>query len=165
MTSSNYPKLQRGRTGRGLYATRKSRQRVPQPVLAPEVVEMYKRGLEHGFLIATGQAATPEVLPQIEAKFRALAEEWYMDTMPLSAYIEKILHPAYQKILVLGKGAVPFIMGELRDMPNDWFWALRILTEADPVKAEETGNMQSMADAWLHWWEVDGAGWRQQNGL
>ena len=105
------------------------------------------------------------VLAEVERKFRTLAEEWYVDTMPLSSYIERILHPAYQRILVLGKGVVPFIMDEIRDMPNDWFWALRILTDADPVKAEEAGNMQRMADAWLQWWEQEGPVWRRQHGL
>lgn len=102
----------------------------------------------------------------LEIRFRELAEQWYMDTMPLSSYIEKILHPAYQKILVLGKGVVPFIMDEIRDMPNDWFWALRMLTDVDdPVTSEEAGNMQAMANAWLHWWDKEGPNWRAQNSL
>jgi hypothetical protein len=105
------------------------------------------------------------VSAEVEQKFRALAEEWYMDTMPLSSYVEKILHPAYQKILVLGTDAVPFIMDEIRDMPNDWFWALRMLTDADPVRSEEAGNMQIMTSAWLHWWEHEGRTWRLEHGL
>ena len=107
----------------------------------------------------------PIVSARVEQQFRALAQEWYIDTMPLSSYIEKVLHPAYQKILVLGRRVVPFIMDEIRDMPNDWFWALRMLTDADPVKPEEAGNMQAMANAWLSWWEQDGVTWREQHGL
>jgi hypothetical protein len=101
----------------------------------------------------------------LETKFRELAETWYMETMPLSSYIEKILHPSYQKILVLGRGVVPLIMNELRDMPNDWFWALRILTDTDPVKPEQAGDMQAMADAWLNWWEHYGPMWREHNQI
>jgi hypothetical protein len=94
-----------------------------------------------------------------------MAERWYLDTMPLSSYVERILHPAYQKILVLGKRTVPLIMDEIRDMPNDWFWALRMLTDVDPVEAGDAGNMQAMANAWLRWWEVSGPEWQQRNGL
>lgn len=101
----------------------------------------------------------------VERQFRELAQTWYLETMPLSSYIEKILHPSYQKILVLGKRAVPLIMDEISDMPNDWFWALRMLADVDPVRAEDAGNMQAMANAWLEWWKTDGPTWLQQNGL
>ena len=104
----------------------------------------------------------PAITP-LEQEFRVLAEEWYMDTMPLSSYLEKILHPSYQKILVLGRGVVPFIMNELRDMPNDWFWALRMLTDADPVEPDQAGDMQAMTNAWLYWWENEGSTWQAHN--
>jgi hypothetical protein len=109
------------------------------------------------------RAKQTEAEKALEAKFRKLAEEWYVETMPLSSYLEKILHPSYQRILTLGPKVVPLIMAELRDMPNDWFWALRVLTEVDPVEAGEAGNMRAMANAWLRWWEQDGLSWRQEN--
>jgi hypothetical protein len=105
---------------------------------------------------AAQPAAQPSVSPEVEAKFRALAEQWYIETMPLSSYFEKILHPAYQKILTLGKAAVPFILRELEDEPNDWFWALRMITDADPVTAEQAGDMEAMAQAWLRWGRGNG---------
>jgi hypothetical protein len=88
---------------------------------------------------------------EAEQRFNALAEEWYLDTLMTSSYYEKILHPAYQKILRLDEAAIPLILRELEAMPNDWFWALRILTDDDPVKPEQTGDMQAMAEAWLAW--------------
>lgn len=90
-------------------------------------------------------------LAEDERKFRALAERWYVDTMPLSSYLEKIMHPAYQKILTLDKAAVPFILRELEDMPNDWFWALRVITDEDPVREEDAGDLEKMAASWLNW--------------
>lgn len=102
---------------------------------------------------------------EVEQAFRFHAERWYMDTMPLSSYIEKILHPSYQRILVLGMRAVPLIMNELRDMPNDWFWALRIITEQDPVDPSIAGRLDLMAKAWLNWWEKDGKAWYAGNVL
>ncbi len=102
---------------------------------------------------------------EVKQAFRLHAERWYLETMPLSSYIEKILHPSYQRILVLGKRAVPLIMNELRDMPNDWFWALRIITEKDPVDPSIAGRLDLMADAWLNWWEKDGKEWYAENTL
>jgi hypothetical protein len=84
-----------------------------------------------------------------EHRFRELAEQWYLDTLLTSSYFEKILHPAYQKILTLNQDAIPLILHELETMPNDWFWALRVLTDADPVTPEMAGDMQAMADAWI----------------
>lgn len=92
-----------------------------------------------------------QVSIETEQTFRSLAERWYLDTMPLSSYIDKILHPAYQKILTLADEAVPLILRELQDQPNDWFWALRILTDDDPVSPNDAGDMVAMTNAWLRW--------------
>lgn len=134
-----------------------------------EQIDQYVRQLqenqirEHALILrrqaeerAREQARAAQAAAEIEQKFCALAEQWYVDTMPLSSYYEKILHPAYQKILTLGKAAVPFILRELADEPNDWFWALRIITDADPVTAEQAGDMEAMAEAWLRWGRGNG---------
>ena len=115
---------------------------------------MYKRGLQDGLLLATERRTL--VPPERERLFRLYAEQWYLDTLTMSSYYEKILHPAYQKILRLDKDAIPLILRELKAMPNDWFWALRILTDADPVRVEQAGDMQAMADAWLDWGRKEG---------
>ena len=99
------------------------------------------------------------VNPETETIFRECAETWYLETMPLSSYIEKILHPAYQRIIGLGRDAVPLIMNELRDMPHDWFWALRAITGKDPVSPENAGDLTRMANIWLQWWEQEGRQW------
>lgn len=98
-----------------------------------------------------GATDMAKVSAEVEQKFRAHAERWYLDTLLTSSYYEKILHPAYQKILTLDQDAVPLILRELQTMPNDWFWALRIITEADPVTPDQAGDMQAMTDAWIQW--------------
>ena len=104
-------------------------------------------GSSGGFPIST--VSRPSAI--IEQAFRQHAERWYLDTLILSSYFEKILHPDYQKILTLGPDAIPLILRELEDMPNDWFWALQMLTDTDPVQEHQAGDMQAMADAWLKW--------------
>ena len=133
--------------------------RVRRVALPSEAADMYKRGLQDGILLAVGHASVrvPRVDSQVEQEFRSLAETWYLDTLVLSSYFEKILHPSYQRILTLGDGAITLILRELQYMPNDWFWALRILAHgADPVRAEQAGDLEAMADAWLEWGRSEG---------
>jgi hypothetical protein len=72
----------------------------------------------------------------------------------MSSITEAILCPAYQSIIGMGELAVPFILVQLeseRDDPDQWFWALKAITGADPVDAGDRGNYANMARAWLQW--------------
>jgi hypothetical protein len=51
----------------------------------------------------------------------------------------------------MGERAVPLLLGELRQEPDDWFWALHAITRASPVPEESRGNLRAMAAAWLQW--------------
>ncbi len=88
---------------------------------------------------------------QIEEEFNELAERWYRETLHSSGYLEKILHPAYQRIIGLGKDAIPLILRELQDEPAEWFWALRALTGEDAATEEIKGRRDKMAKAWINW--------------
>jgi len=88
---------------------------------------------------------------QLEKEFNELAESWYRETLHSSQYLDKILHPAYQRIIGLGKDIVPLILRELQDAPGDWFWALRALTGEDATTLEMAGKRDEMAKAWLDW--------------
>lgn len=88
---------------------------------------------------------------QIETEFTTLAETWYRETLHSSQYLDKILHPAYQRIIGLGKDVIPFVLRELQEQPFEWFWALRALTGEDPTTPEQTGKRDEMARAWLNW--------------
>ncbi|CAN5126465.1 hypothetical protein BH20ACI1_BH20ACI1_27790 [soil metagenome] len=88
---------------------------------------------------------------RIEKEFNVLAEQWYLETLHSSGYLDKVLHPAYQRIIGLGKDVIPLILRELQDAPTDWFWALRALTGEDPTTAAQSGKKTEMAKAWLKW--------------
>ena len=54
----------------------------------------------------------------------------------------------------MGPRAIPLILKQLEsegDQPDMWFWALRTLTNADPVSEADRGNIVRMANAWLEW--------------
>ncbi len=78
-----------------------------------------------------------------------MAEEWRRETAPLSSITEMVLHPAYQRIIGMGRAALPFILAELVRQPGHWFWALRAITGENPVTEEDRGNLLRMRDAWV----------------
>ena len=91
------------------------------------------------------------VLPMkdTEGLFQELADQWRRETAHLSLAIKKVMHPAYQRIIGLGPGAVPLILRELQRRPGHWFWALNAITGEDPARPEDT--ISEAAHAWLRW--------------
>jgi len=58
------------------------------------------------------------------------------------------------RIIGMGEKAIPLILRQMEnegDEPDQWFWALQILTEADPVPQEQRGDYAVMARTWLNW--------------
>lgn len=87
-------------------------------------------------------------------RFRTLAENWRRERGITSSVTKMVLCPSYQRIMVMGERAIPFILRELektRDDPDHWFWALEMITEADPIPVDAYGDTVRMADAWLTW--------------
>lgn len=88
------------------------------------------------------------------ADFAALAETWREETVYLSSTTAIVSHPAYRKIVAMGRAALPLIVAELRrerDDPAHWFGALRAITGENPVPDCDRGDTARMADAWLRW--------------
>ncbi|MHC5730400.1 MAG: hypothetical protein ACYTXY_41090, partial [Nostoc sp.] len=69
------------------------------------------------------------------------------------------MHPAYQRIIGMGQPVVPLIMRELEREPDHWFWALNAITRVNPVKSEQRGRLQQMAQAWIEWGKANGYRW------
>ena len=85
--------------------------------------------------------------------FNAYKNLWQSETA-MDASPKKISeHSAYQSIIKMGWYAIPFIIEELKDNLQHWFYALRAITGEDPVKKEHQGYMQKMAQDWINWWE------------
>lgn len=91
-----------------------------------------------------------------EALFEALAVQWRRETAHLSAIPRVVMHPAYQQIIALGRSAVPFILKWMKHRPGYWFWALEMITRANPVRPEDAGNVREMKRAWLEWGAKNG---------
>lgn len=89
---------------------------------------------------------------QINAeKFERLARSWRESMGPTSSIHKMSMHSSYQQIIAMGNPAVLLILEELQREPDHWFWALRVITGADPVQSENKGNVREMANDWLTW--------------
>ena len=84
-------------------------------------------------------------------RFQRLAAEWKRKSRYLSNTAQMAILPCYQRIIGMGMDAVPLILKELEREPDQWFWALEAITEADPVPSEANGKVAQMAQAWIEW--------------
>ena len=113
-------------------------------------------------LIATAEPAALSTTQEDWLTFKRLVNEWQEQRGAMSSITEAVLCPAYQSIIGMGPDAVRFILSQLldeRDEPDQWFWALKAITGADPVRAEDRGNFVKMADSWLEWAKNEGYAW------
>jgi hypothetical protein len=92
----------------------------------------------------------------LEQTFKELADKWKNETGHLSAIDDIVLHPAYQSIIGMGPSVIPFLLRELQQAPNHWFWALEHIARQNPVPPEDVGRMRRMTEAWLDWGRLQG---------
>lgn len=93
------------------------------------------------------------------AQFQQLRSEWKVKRGAISSITGMSMLEPYQKIIGMGDDALPLILAQLRsegDEPDQWFWALKMITGVDPVQPTDQGNFRAMAQAWLAWGESEG---------
>ena len=91
---------------------------------------------------------------QVEEKFNELATQWYKDTRKLSSVQQIVLHPAYQKIIGMGKEALPLIFRELQTTRSHWLWALAMIVGEDHATPGQT--FKEAVDSWIRWGQESG---------
>jgi hypothetical protein len=88
------------------------------------------------------------------AQFAQLLLEWHKERGITSSITKMAMCPSYQKIIGMGEKAIHLILRQMEnegDEPDMWFWALRVLTNTDPVPEDARGNIVRMSQAWLNW--------------
>jgi len=103
----------------------------------------------HGPVVLGASTATTEETRAIAEVFRRLANLWSRDTDSLASPRARFMHAAYQQVIGLGPAALPLLLEELRDRPDDWFWALAAIAREDP--ASGLSDPDQARDAWLAW--------------
>jgi len=89
-------------------------------------------------------------------RFGWLSSQWREDTQWLSSTTEIAMHPAYQAIIGMGADALPMILEDLRSSSGHWYWALKAISDEDPVPPKDRGAIKKMKGAWLRWGEQKG---------
>jgi hypothetical protein len=89
-------------------------------------------------------------------KFEKLKAQWEKDTSHHSSMSIICNHPAYQEIIKMGDAIVPILLADLKKAPQHWFWALCVITGANPVPLEDRGKIKKMVNHWLKWGEEHG---------
>jgi len=117
----------------------------------PQKAIVAKSDVVYHFLRNVGAVESRIRRRTLDAKFRRLVRQWKRDTSHISSIRRRAMHLAYQSIIGMGPEAVPLILDELKQQPDDWFWALHVITGVDPVPEQDRGNIEMMAEAWLEW--------------
>lgn len=115
------------------------------PPLAPRVSLCQEWG------VSANIEAPPFLCPprELEHIFRTCVEEWSAATQFTSSVTQMILHPAYQRIVGLGRQAIPLLLAELEVRPDHWFPALRSITGEGPADPDD--DFDQAVQAWLRW--------------
>lgn len=92
-----------------------------------------------------------------DRRFKRFVSEWGQQRNEYSSDPQELaMCPAYQKIIAMGPEAIPLILNELKCRPDHWFWALNMLTDTNPIRAEHAGNFNEMVNDWLVWGRENG---------
>ncbi len=117
--------------------------------------EPHVRGL--GYNQYADEADDDHAAPSVDQEtFERLADEWEHDRPRGVDIAQMTRHPAYQRIIAMGKPAVPWLLQRLATRPDHWFVALSAITGARPVPPESRGRVKEMVQAWLDWGSQQG---------
>lgn len=153
--------LQKSRQ-RGIFDLQESRQNQVEILIglfAESYIEATKRFRVYDSSNVVSQSAETEHVKlftdgdqkHLELRFRELVTTWRNETMHLSSTTAIVSSFYYYQIIGLGVEVVPLILKELRENGGQWYLALRALTNENPVRAEDNGNIKKMKTAWLEW--------------
>jgi hypothetical protein len=96
----------------------------------------------------------------MEEKFRRLADKWHDETDMHSSTLKVIGHPAYLRIIAMGRSAIPLILQEMKQRPGHWLPAINALTEDIREEGENPAGCCATSSeartAWIRWGESKG---------
>jgi hypothetical protein len=111
--------------------------------------------------------ASTAVVSSSQTSYGSSGSRWVTNTAPdgshsisafaygwLSVVQQKVIHPAYQRIIGMGRPALPMIFKALHDRQEHWMWALRSITGEEA--AAGASNFKAAAAAWLAWGKLKG---------
>lgn len=89
--------------------------------------------------------------PDISEKFSKLKNDWINEVGYHSNPNIVENNSNYKAIIKLQYSVLPYLLNDIRSGEANWFGALREITGVDPVKEENYGDFDAMAQDWLKW--------------
>jgi hypothetical protein len=90
------------------------------------------------------------------ASSRSAVAEWTIGIGPTSSSRKVTAHPAFRRIVGMGREAVPYFLREVKRKPSLLVRALQEITGESPVPRESRGRISEIAKAWVAWGEKNG---------
>ena len=84
-------------------------------------------------------------------EFTARAERWHRDTDLYSFEMQKVAHPAYQRIIGMGQKVIPLVLRDLETNGGLWYQALESILGYNPIPVNEPGDIRRLKSRWLEW--------------
>jgi hypothetical protein len=95
---------------------------------------------------------------ELEATFNALADEWEAHrrkTILSSSIWDYLNHPAYKKLVGLGRPAIPYIIERYKKDQLPWGFVLQEITGIQIIKDPNSFSPGEVKKQWIDWWETD----------
>jgi len=108
-----------------------------------------KAGKQWSVVILSSGTEKKTPSPKLVEEFYRLAQQWENETSFHSSLGEIFTHEAYQRIMAMGRDALPLILSELRRRPGHWFYALEKIVGQDMAVGSRT--FAAARGAWLEW--------------
>ena len=105
---------------------------------------------------ALDQASRRQQTEGLRDEFESLTRQWKDETAGDSTGTAILLHPAHQRIVGMGRPALPLILQDMREHGGHWFAALRSISGQNPVASEDQGRIRKMQEAWIEWGRRNG---------
>jgi hypothetical protein len=89
-----------------------------------------------------------------EEQFKNLLIEWRESTENMSSVTRILSHPAYQRIIDLGRqhnGLITMILEDFKHNGGYWSTALQAITGQNAVTPKHIGNPGKVREDWLTW--------------
>jgi hypothetical protein len=123
-------------------------------VTAARAIEALRQEIYRGFIGPQGLAQSYQPIywypyEDLRRTFVSLRDEWKAETSISSSTQDISMHPAYQRIIGLGRQAMPLLLRELQANPDQWFWALEAISRENP--AGEDDDFDTRAQKWIGW--------------
>jgi hypothetical protein len=89
---------------------------------------------------------------ELEAEFNSLVRQWREETFSYSSLTKAFSHPAYVRIMAMGKDGLEYVLRELKTSNDSWFYALKFMAGKDGEGvAEGVKDSETAKSAWLEW--------------